>query len=197
MAHLYAQQLMAEGDVRKAVSYTLISGQKSQAIEMFSSQQLHREAVALTRCQYPDESSQVQESLSRWASKAVLDGNLELAVKCFLANGEVAEAARTLARRSDPLSLVLSADLATSAGLDQLAAAYLQQATDIAQTATATTEKPSPTPTNGDAAAAEVSQSIDQADKNQEVVALSTAAAAAAEDEKTENDEIIQENGRE
>jgi hypothetical protein len=192
MAHLYAQQLMAEGDVRKAVSYTLISGQKSQAIEMFSSQQLHREAVALTRCQYPDESSQVQESLSRWASKAVLDGNLELAVKCFLANGEVAEAARTLARRSDPLSLVLSADLATSAGLDQLAAAYLQQATDIAQTATATTEKPSPTPTN--AAVAEVSQSIDQADKNQEVVALS---AAAAEDEKTENDEIIQENGRE
>jgi hypothetical protein len=90
------------------------------------------------------------------------------------------------------LSLVLSADLATSAELDQLAAAYLQQATDIAQTATATTEKPSPTPTN--AAVAEVSQSIDQADKNQEVVALS---AAAAEDEKTENDEIIQENGRE
>ncbi len=158
MAHLYAQQLMAEGDVRKAVSYTLISGQKSQAIEMFSSQQLHRESVALTRCVYPDESAQVQESLSLWANKAVLDGNLELAVKCFLANGEVAEAARTLARRSDPSSLKLSADLAASAGLDQLAAAYLQQAMDVELSMTETT----PAPTNGDPITDQVT-SIDQA----------------------------------
>lgn len=191
MAHLYAQQLMAEGDVRKAVSYMLISGEKSQAIEMFSSQQLHREAVALTRCQYPDESSQVQESLSRWSRKAVIDGNLELAVKCFLANGEVAEAARTLARRSDPLSLVLSADLATNAGLDQLAAAYLQQAADIAQTTTATTDNLSPlaAPTNGDAAFAEVSESIDQANKNQEVL-------VGAIKEETINCDDIQHNRR-
>lgn len=158
MAHLYAQQLMAEGDVRKAVSYTLISGQKSQAIEMFSSQQLHRESVALTRCVFPDESAQVQESLSLWANKAVLDGNLELAVKCFLANGEVAEAARTLARRSDLSSLKLSADLAASAGLDQLAAAYLQQATDVELSMTETT----PAPTNGDPITDQVT-SIDQA----------------------------------
>lgn len=136
MARLYAQQLMGEGDVRKAVSYALISGEKSQAIEMFSSQQFHRESVALTRCVFPDESIQVQESLSLWASKAVQDGNLELAVKCFLANGKVAEAARTLARRSDPSSLKLSADLATSAGLDQLAAAYLNQAADIENSVT-------------------------------------------------------------
>ena len=152
MAHRYAQQLMAEGDVRKAVSYTLISDQKNQAIEMFSSQQLYRESVALTRCVYPEESAQVQESLSLWATKAVSDGNLELAVKCFVANGEVAEAARTLARRSDPSSLKLSADLAASAGLSQLAAAYLQQATDV---------ELSP-PTNGDPITDQVA-SIDQA----------------------------------
>lgn len=134
MAYLYAQQLYAEGDIRKAVSYALISGSKGQAVEMFSSQQLHRESVVLARCLYPDGSTQVQESLSRWAGKAVQDGNLELATKCFLANGEVAEAARTLARRSDPLSLKVSADLATGAGLDQLAAAYLEQASNVVQT---------------------------------------------------------------
>lgn len=139
MAHLYGQQLMAEGDVRKAVSYSLICGEESQAVEMFSSQHLHRESVALARCLYPDKSSQVRESLCLWASKAVLDGNLELASKCFLANGEVAEAARTLARRSDPSSLKLSADLAASAGLDQLAAAYLKQAVDMANAVTVST----------------------------------------------------------
>lgn len=156
MTRLYAQQLMGEsGDIRKAVSYALISGQKSQAIEMFSSQQLHRESVALTRCVFPDESSQVRESLSLWAAKAVQDGNLELAVKCFLANGEVAEAARTLARRSDPSSLKLSADLATSAGLDQLATAYLNQATDIANSVTP--------PVINDVPATEEVKSIDQA----------------------------------
>lgn len=163
MAHLYAQQLMVEGDIRKAVSYTLISGQKSQAIEMFSSQQLHREAVALTRCVFPDESSQVQESISCWASKAVGDGNLELAAKCFLANGEMAEAARTLARRSDSPSLKLSADLATSAGLDQLAAAYLNQAEDITNSVTGGID-PSPTPpTINEVPPVEEVKSIDQA----------------------------------
>lgn len=109
----------------------MLSGQKSRAIEMFSGQLLHREAFALSRCQYPDGSSEVHENLSFWANKAILDGNLELAVKCLLGNGNAAEAARVLARRSNPASLKLAADLASSAGLDQLALAYLNQAEEM------------------------------------------------------------------
>ena len=131
MSQIYAEQLHSEGDIRKAVSYAILSGQKGRAVEMFSGQHLHREAFALARCQYPDDSPQVKESLSFWANKAVQDGNIELAVKCLLANGEVAEAARVLARRSNPDSLKLAADLAFSAGLDQLAQAYLNQAEEI------------------------------------------------------------------
>jgi len=144
MARLYAEQLLAEGDTRKAVSYALISGQTSRAVEMFSSQQQYRESSALTRCVYPDGSSQVRESLSRWAGKAVQDGNIELAVKCLLSNNEPAEAARVLARRSDPSSLRLSADLAYSAGLDQLAGAYLHQAAENLALATEKTQSPTP-----------------------------------------------------
>lgn len=147
MTRLYAEQLLAEGDTRKAVSYALISGQTSRAVEMFSSQQQYRESVALTRCIYPDGSSQVRESLSRWAGKAIQDGNVELGVKCLLSNNETAEAARVLARRSDPASLKLSADLAYSAGLDQLAGAYLHQAAEVL--ALATESAPSPTPSAG------------------------------------------------
>ena len=144
MARLYAEQLLAEGDTRKAVSYALISGQTSRAVEMYSSQQQYRESVALTRCVYPDGSSQVRESLSRWAGKAVQDGNIELAVKCLLSNNEPAEAARVLARRSDASSLRLSADLAYSAGLDQLAGAYLHQASENLALATEKTQSPTP-----------------------------------------------------
>ena len=147
MSRLYAEQLMTEGEVRKAVSYALMAGQTSRAVEMFASHQLHRESVALTRCLHPDESAQVRESLSLWSSKAIQDGNLELATKCLLANGDVAEAARVLARRSDPASLKISADLASNAGLNQLSEAYLHQAAEISNNAAATAEQPStPTP---------------------------------------------------
>jgi len=131
MSQIYAEQLLAEGDIRKAASYAMISGQKSRAIEMFSGQLLHREAFALSRCQYPDGSSEVHENLSFWANKAIQDGNLELAVKCLLGNGNVAEAARVLSRRANPASLKLAADLASNAGLDQLALAYLNQAEEM------------------------------------------------------------------
>jgi hypothetical protein len=46
-----------------------------------------------------------------------------------LAIGQVAEAARTLPRRGQPDSLRLAADLATHCQDDQLAAAYLIEAT--------------------------------------------------------------------
>jgi hypothetical protein len=131
MSKIYAEQLLVEGDIRKAVSYAMISGQKSRAIEIFSGHLLHREAFALTRCQYPDDSPEVHENLSFWANKAIQDGNLELAVKCLLGNSNVSEAARVLARRSNPASLQLAADLASSAGLDQLANAYLNQAQEM------------------------------------------------------------------
>lgn len=135
MCHHYSEQLLAEGEVRKAASYALISGRKHRAVEMFSNQNFLRESVALSRCLYPDGSDQVRENLSLWANKATEDGNLELAVKCHLANKDVAEAARTLARRSDVTSLKLSADLATHAGLSQLAAAYLHRVTEINEAA--------------------------------------------------------------
>ena len=133
MCYHYSEQLIAEGDIRKAASYALVSGRKDRAVEIFSNQNLLRESVALSRCLYDDDSAPVRESLSLWAAKATQDGNLELAAKCHLANRDVAEAARTLARRSDTASLKLSADLANSAGLDQLAAAYLHRVTEMDQ----------------------------------------------------------------
>ena len=135
MCHHYSEQLLAEGEVRKAASYALASCRKDRAVEMFSNQNLLRETVALSRCLYLDDSDQVRENLSMWASKATQDGNLELAVKCHLANKDVAEAARTLARRSDVTSLKLSADLAAHAGLNQLATAYLHRVYEINEVA--------------------------------------------------------------
>lgn len=137
MARLYVQQLLNEGDVRKAVSYAIASGQRSQAVEIFMNHQLYRESVALARCLYADGSAEVHESIGRWAEKAIQDGNMELATKCLLANGGTGEAARVLARRSDVASLKLSADLANGAGLDQLATAYLDRASELAQQAAA------------------------------------------------------------
>lgn len=131
MCELYAKQLAAHGDIRKAVSYLLICGQRSQALELLNLNQLYREATAVNRCLFPDGSQELQESLSRWAGKAFADGNVELAAKCMIANNEIGDAARTLARRLDPAALMLSADLAHSAGLDQLASAYLDQASTI------------------------------------------------------------------
>lgn len=131
MCQLYAKQLADQGDIRKAVSYLLICGQSSEALELLNSNQLYREATAVTRCLYADDSAEVRQSLSRWAGKALADCNVELAAKCMIGSGEVGDAARTLARRLDPASLRLSADLANSAGLDQLASAYLKQADEL------------------------------------------------------------------
>ena len=133
MCHYYSEQLLMEGDVRKAAIYALSAGRSSRAVEMFISQQMHRESVALSRCIYQDDSSEMHESLSLWATSAVCYGNMELAAKCYLANGRVAEAARILGRRSDVQCLKVSADLAAYAGLGQLAAAYLKQAAEIDQ----------------------------------------------------------------
>jgi gem associated protein 5 len=129
MCQYYAKQLAADGDVRKAVSYFVAAAFHNEAFETLDEHQMYREAAALARSIYPANDERIVQSLSQWAVKAVGDYNFELAAKCYLAIGQVAEAARTLPRRGQPDSLRLAADLATHCQDDQLAAAYLIEAT--------------------------------------------------------------------
>ena len=138
MCRYYAKQLVADGDVRKAVSYFAAAGFHDEAAETLANHQMYREAAALSRIIYPADDERIVQCLSQWAAKALIESNYELAAKCHLAIGQIAEAARTLPRRALPDSLRLAADLATHCRDDQLAAAYLIEAEE--KTAAAASE---------------------------------------------------------
>jgi gem associated protein 5 len=130
ICHDYAKQLAADGDVPKAVSYFVAAGFHNEAFETLDSHLMYREAAALSRSIYPANDERIVQSLSQWAVKAAGDRNFELAAKCYLAIGQVAEATRTLPRRGKSDSLRLAADLAAHCHDDQLAAAYFIKASE-------------------------------------------------------------------
>lgn len=131
MCGYYGQQLVLEGEVRKAVSYWMAAGRIDDAQDLLASEQLCRESVAVARCLDGEGSQGVVACLKRWAEKATKEANYELAAKCYLAVGEWDEAGRVLARRADSQAVRLGADLVAFCGLDQLAEAYLAEADRI------------------------------------------------------------------
>lgn len=69
----------------------------------------------------PDNAVLLQELYTSWAFQASNDGSYELAAKCWLAAGELSQAASLLAKRPDPSSLRVASFLAGKWGKDDKA----------------------------------------------------------------------------
>ncbi|XP_042238825.1 gem-associated protein 5-like [Homarus americanus] len=117
----YAEQLVDEGDVITGVSYLVNISKVEQAVNILLEHRHYREALAITKCRLSYNEEILEKVVTKWAFSAVFEGNFDLAALLQLSIGRVEDAARTMARRSDPGSLFVSAKLYEHTGNEDLA----------------------------------------------------------------------------
>nr|POE51885.1 hypothetical protein CFP56_26092 [Quercus suber] len=79
----FVQRLLEKGDVHPAVAILLGLGEHNEAIEVYVSQQCWMEALLLTCLMCPSDWGRHSWLLRKWGEAAVLQGQAELAVRCF------------------------------------------------------------------------------------------------------------------
>lgn len=110
-SEVYAEQLVEEGDVITGASYLINTGKVEEAIDVLLKYRHFREAIAIAKCRLGYNEEMVDKVVTTWAASAIYEGSFDLAAALQLSIGQLEDAARTLARRSDPGSLFLSAKL--------------------------------------------------------------------------------------
>jgi len=75
----YAEQLILEGNVEKAVSYLLSIHKIYEAIETFINYNMYKEAYALAKCRLDADNPVLKNILESWAKWVSANGQLEQA----------------------------------------------------------------------------------------------------------------------
>ncbi|KAM6984625.1 gem-associated protein 5 [Aplochiton taeniatus] len=121
----YVKQLCLQEQFLKAASHLLSINKLYEAIHLLHSQQLYREALLLAKARLQPEDPVLINLFTSWAAVLEKDGHLATAAKCYLAVGACFDAAKVIAKKSDPSSLSMAAELARIAGEPQLAHSLL------------------------------------------------------------------------
>ncbi|SMY27982.1 unnamed protein product [Zymoseptoria tritici ST99CH_1A5] len=79
----FVQRLLEKGDIHAAVAILLGLNEANDAIEVYVSQQYCMEAVLLTALIFPSDWGRISYLLRKWGEYAVMNGEAELAVRCF------------------------------------------------------------------------------------------------------------------
>jgi hypothetical protein len=98
MCGLYAQQMVAKGDVHTAVQYYVVCDQVEEAVLAYLKAHLFAEAVALARCRLLDEDPLVTHCYLVWARACEAKQQVEMAANCYLAARKPALAVHALTR---------------------------------------------------------------------------------------------------
>lgn len=117
----YAAQLAEEGQFLKASTYLLAVNKIVEAVDLLVEQNLFMEAVAIAKCRLPENSPVVESIFRKWGGYNNRNGLHQLAAHCYVASGKLSSAGDVLARSSDLKSLLMSALIATQAGVHDLA----------------------------------------------------------------------------
>ncbi|EZA61582.1 Gem-associated protein [Ooceraea biroi] len=112
----YAQQLVMEGNVEKAVSYLLGIHKIYEAVQTFVDAKMHKEAYALARCKLDADDPVLEATLKSWAEHVFANGQLEQAAYCYVQLEQFEKAAQALARRKNVYCLELASELAFLSG---------------------------------------------------------------------------------
>eukprot|EP00058_Branchiostoma_floridae_P018127 XP_002603616.1 hypothetical protein BRAFLDRAFT_93160 [Branchiostoma floridae] len=116
----YSEQLCAQDQHYKAVTFLLACHKVHEAIDLLKNNKMFREAVALAKVRLPPHDPAVLEVYDAWATELQKD-HYEQAAKCYLAMQQPCDAAAVLARRGDLETLQVAAKIAAAAGSeDQL-----------------------------------------------------------------------------
>ncbi|XP_012279688.1 gem-associated protein 5 [Orussus abietinus] len=129
MCEAYADQLIFEENIPKAVSYLLCIHKIHKAIEIFKNAKMYREAYVLARCKLDVQKDDplLKSLLEEWVNIAIKDGSLEEATLCYIKLGNFSVAAKTLGRRIDSRYLELATELAFIAGDEKLGESLIDQ----------------------------------------------------------------------
>ncbi|XP_066156134.1 gem-associated protein 5 isoform X2 [Euwallacea fornicatus] len=135
---------VTEVDPFLMMSLLLARHQPGKAVTFLCEKKMFREAYALAKLRFGEDSEEVADTLLQWAKNCYAEGNYEFAACCYIYLGQFEEAALGLSRRSstDRLELTLKlANLCDNVELQRDIAIKLNQAkiTDNVQ-ATADTE---------------------------------------------------------
>ncbi|KAK4617968.1 hypothetical protein CLAFUR4_12431 [Fulvia fulva] len=79
----FVQRLLEKGEIHPAVAILLSVGEIVEAIEVYVSQQYLMEAILLTCLTCPSEWGRISHLLRKWGEQTVMEGQAELAVRCF------------------------------------------------------------------------------------------------------------------
>ncbi|XP_059487446.1 gem-associated protein 5-like [Neocloeon triangulifer] len=116
----YAEQLVEEEKILKAVSYFVSCHKITEAVTVLQKHNLYKEAVALCNLRLPAGDPLLTETLRAWGKCSHDTGNFEIAVQCYIAVGDYEKAATVLYKRKDPNMWQLGTYLAKVANCNEL-----------------------------------------------------------------------------
>ena len=117
VTQIYAEQLLATGDVHGAATQFLLGGNGVKAVDVYKEAGLFSEAVALAKLRLAPSDPVFCELYTGWAAQAEKQSCFELAAKCHIANGDGALAVHVLARRGGQRGLQCAHDVARRLGV--------------------------------------------------------------------------------
>ncbi|XP_042196042.1 gem-associated protein 5-like [Callorhinchus milii] len=118
----YVKQLCFQEQYVLAATHLLSLQRVHQAVQLLSSHQLYREAIAIAKARLPPTDPLISELLGSWAASLAKDGHYSVAAKCYLTSRCPYDAAKVLARKGDTVSLRTAAEVARLAGEVELSA---------------------------------------------------------------------------
>ncbi|XP_028403768.1 gem-associated protein 5-like [Dendronephthya gigantea] len=108
----FAEQLVSQGNFHRAALYYLSCHKVYEAIYMFKTAGMYREAIALAKVRLLPSDPLLLDLYSSWGRKLESEHTLEQASKCYLACDLHDDAIRVLTRRGDEVALHSAAQIA-------------------------------------------------------------------------------------
>ncbi|KAI4503668.1 hypothetical protein M0802_001071 [Mischocyttarus mexicanus] len=128
MCEAYANQLILESNLTKAVSYLLCIHKIYEAIDIFQNAQMFKEAYCLARSRLDPNDEIIIKILQNYAEFECGRGHFEGAAHCYVKLGAYSKAASLLSRRKDVDSLIIAAKLALLSNENILSKSLVEQA---------------------------------------------------------------------
>ena len=97
----YIEQLKSNRDYISAASYLLVLGETYSAINLLVSEELYREAIAISKLQLDPTDKEIGRIYGLWGNKQEQDLQFDTASKCYLASGDPERAILVLLKRRD------------------------------------------------------------------------------------------------
>jgi gem associated protein 5 len=198
---VYAKKLSEEAnsDPLETAMYFLACHKVEEAVNCLCLNSMFREALALTKQRFPEDSDMITKVTEQWAEHCTNTGNFENAAFCYISLKQYEDAAKVLARRSHKEFLEFAAELAEKAQNKKLYNSIKFKCTEI-ETAeqNATTENEENVPSRVDAVLKNITENDEQSvsgseseDKSEkEVKEIEVSLSLKVTDQITQDDEV-------